>query len=298
MLLTVTIDLMLPYWGDPDLLFRTVDSVRAQTDGRWRLTILDDAYPDPRVAEHFAQEQDARIRYERRDANAGIVANFRKSVQQATADHLVVLGSDDLLEPGYIAHIHDVLTRHPEADIIQPGVVVIGADGEPVAPLVDRIKGLIAPRTDRGEVELHGEALAASLIRGNWLYWPSLVFRREAIARHDFRDDLPIILDLAILLDLVFDGATLVATGKPVFRYRRHRASASQTSLLSGRRFDDERRFYRETASRAAAAGWPTAARAARARVLSRLHAVTELPRVLRHGSADGRRAAVRHVLR
>ncbi|MCR2801710.1 glycosyltransferase [Microbacterium sp. zg-Y818] len=292
------IDLMLPYWGDPDLLFRTVDSVRAQTDPRWRLTVLDDGYPDPRVADFFAGVRDDRIRYVRREENAGIVANFRASVRQSQAEYLTVLGSDDLLEPGYVAHVHEVIARHPGADIIQPGVVVIDAEGTPYRPLADRIKHAIAPRTDHGDVELQGERLATSLVRGNWLYWPSLVFRREAIARHDFRDDLPIILDLAILLDLVFDGATLVATGAPVFRYRRHRASASQTSLLSGRRFDDERRFYAEVAARAAGAGWSTTARAARARLLSRLHALTELPRVLREGSPAGRSAALRHILR
>jgi len=289
---------MLPFWGEPELLFATVASVRAQDDPRWRLTVIDDGYPDPQVAEHFASVDDPRIEYVRRERNAGIVENFRASVARAQAEYLTVLGSDDLLHPDYVSHIHATVQRHPGVDVIQPGVVVIDAAGRRHEPLVDRVKRALAPRTSHGDVTMRGEALATSLVRGDWLYWPSLAFKTTSIQAHDFRDDLPIILDLAILLDLVFEGATLVATGDKVFSYRRHRASASQTSLLDGRRFEDERRFYQEVAQRAGDAHWRSTERAARRRVLSRLHAVAELPHVVRHGTAAGRAAAVRHIFR
>jgi len=298
MLGTVTVDIMLPFWGEPELLFATVASVRAQTDPGWRLTVLDDGYPDARVAEHFRSIDDARIQYVRRERNAGIVENFRASVSRATAEYLTVLGSDDLLHPDYVSHIHATVERHPGVDVIQPGVIVIDALGRRHTPLVDRVKHALAPRTARGDVTMHGEHLATSLVRGDWLYWPSLAFKTASIQAHDFRDDLPIILDLAILLDLVFEGATLVATADEVFSYRRHRASASQTSLLDGRRFEDERRFYQEVAERAGAARWHSTERAARRRVLSRLHALAELPHVVRHGTAAGRAAALRHIFR
>lgn len=176
---------------------------------------------------------------------------------------------------------------------------VIDAAGTPTLPLVDRVKQrVLAPRAAQRPVTLTGEPLATSLIRGDWLYWPSLVFRTETIASVDFRDDLPIILDLALLMDLAFRDASLVALAEPVFAYRRHTESASQTSLLTGRRFDDERRFYGETARAARDRGWNRTARAARVRLISRLHAVTELPVVMRRGSRDGVRAALRHIFR
>lgn len=299
MLVRMTIDIMLPFWGAPEKLFLAVESVRAQTDDRWRLTVIDDAYPDDRVAEYFAALNDPRIRYRRNIENRGIVANFQASVDLARSEHLVVFGSDDLLLPDYVATVRRAIERHPSAAMIQPGVTLIDGDGHPAAPLVDVVKQrLLAPRTDRGDVVLRGDALAATLLRGNWLYWPSLVFRRDAINRHRFREDLPIILDLAIILEIVYDDGELVVLPDQVFAYRRHAASASQTSLLDGRRFTDERRFYREAAHRAGAASWPRARRAAVARVFSRLHAATELPRVLRSGTREGRRAVWRHILR
>lgn len=295
----MTIDIMLPFWGDPLLLRQTVESVLGQTDPEWRLTVIDDAYPDPSVAEYFAQMDDPRVRYVRNDVNVGIIENFRASVRLATADHLVVLGSDDLLLPGYVAALRDAVRRHPDAAVFQPGVRVIDENGAPSLPLVDRVKQrMLRPDTRTGDAVLSDERLATSLTRGNWLYWPSLLFRTEAIRAHEFRDDLPIVLDLAILLDIAFAGGSLIVIDDEVFAYRRHTASASQKAILDGSRFTDDRRFFLETARRADARGWPSTARAARARLFARLHALTTVPTVLRRGDAAGRRALWRHILR
>lgn len=292
----MTVDILVPFWGDPGLLFETVDSVLAQTSPDWTLTVIDDAYPDLTVGERFAAMTDPRITYTRHPVNEGIVAGFRECVARGRAEWLVVLGCDDLLHPGYVDLVHRTAAAHPGADIIQPGVRVIDQDGRPALPLADRVKRWLTPSGRDGDVLLGAEALATSLTRGDWLYWPSLAFRTVTIQRFDFRDDLTIILDLAILLDIAFAGGTLVYTPEQAFSYRRHRASASQTSLLDGRRFSDERRYYAEIVQRATAKGWTSTARAARARLLSRLHAVTELPHVLRHGSRAGRRAAWAHI--
>ena len=43
--MTKTIDIMLPYWGDFELLKKTINSVLSQTNNSWTLTIIDDCYP-------------------------------------------------------------------------------------------------------------------------------------------------------------------------------------------------------------------------------------------------------------
>lgn len=284
------LDICVPFWGDPEQFLLTIDSVRLQTDPHWRLTVIDDCYPDNRVAEHIASLSDARIAYIRNERNVGITENFRRAVAAATGTHVVVLGSDDLLLPNYVEHIRATIELHPEVDVIQPHVNVIDGAGGPARTLVDEVKQrLLTPRAPK---TLQGEDLAASLLRGNWLYWPSLALRVEAARAVDFRDDLPIILDLALLIDMAFAGGSLRYTGVTAFAYRRHSASLSQTSLKDGTRFTDERRFYRETARRAAARGWRRADRAARFRLMSRLHAFSELRSLIRGGSADARQAA------
>ncbi|TNM42768.1 glycosyltransferase [Nocardioides albidus] len=290
-----SLEILVPFWGEPELLYATVDSVLAQTDTEWSLVVIDDAYPDPSVAAHFAALTDSRIRYQRNETNLGIAANFQRCLDLATADLMVFLGCDDLLEPEYVARARSAMAAHPQASMYQPGVQVVDEHGEPCLPLADRVKDWIRPNAD-GLTVLQGEALAASLLRGNWLYWPSLVFRTEHIRRYRFRQDLPIILDLAIILDQIVDGAALVVDPAVTFRYRRHTASLSGAGLLDGTRFTDDRRYFTEAAQIMRAHRWPRAARAARTRWTSRLHGLSLVPGALRNRDRAGARAALRHA--
>lgn len=285
----MTIDICVPFWGDPEKFLKTIASVQAQSDPDWRLTIIDDGYPGTVVEDHVASLADERISYQRNPQNVGIIENFRRAIAASQGTHVVVLGSDDLLLSNYVEHVHQTIIQYPNVDIIQPGVQVIDGDGVPARTLVDSVKHhLLTPRP--GTI-LTGEDFAKSMLVGNWLYWPSLVFRNEAIQGIDFRDGWQIILDLAFLIDISMKNGSLVYTGVEAFQYRRHGESLSQVALRDGSRFEDERAFYREIAARAESMNWSHAARAARWRVMSRLHALTQLPRVLVSGSPAARKA-------
>lgn len=289
-------EIFIPFWGDPDQLYATVDSVRSQSDPDWRLTIIDDCYPDLSVAERFAAETDERIVYSRNEHNLGITENFRESVRRATTPFITILGCDDLLHPNYVELVRRVAAEAPDADVIQPGVDVIDQDGARVLPLVDRVKQrLLAPRR-HGVTTLTGEAMATSLIRGNWLYWPSLSLRVETLRRIDFTDGLAVIQDLALLMDIAYDGGTLAYEPTKAFSYRRHLESASQKTLLDGTRFSDERAYYRHARAQAVGKGWSRTARTAQVRLMSRLHGVAVLPTVLGMRSVAGIRSALAHV--
>lgn len=294
----MNLEIFIPYWGDAQLLMLAVESVLAQDDPEWHLTVLNDRYPDDSVPEYFATLADPRITYVLNERNMGITENFRESVRRATASHITIPGSDDLLQPNYVRVIKSVIGRVPDVDVIQPGVDVIDQSGDKVLPLVDRVKQkLLAPRGGTGIALLEGERMATSLIRGDWLYWPSLTFRTDTLKRIDFRDGLAVIQDLALLMDIAFDGGTLAYTPQKAFSYRRHESSASQRTLLDGRRFRDERKYFMLAAGLAAEKGWRRTERVAKIRLMSRLHAITVLPHVIRHGDAVGRRAAIDHVL-
>ncbi|MET0862052.1 MAG: glycosyltransferase [Microbacterium sp.] len=293
----MTIEIFVPYWGDPDLLYATVDSVRAQRDPDWRLVVIDDCYPDDSVATHFASLEDERVVYTRNNVNLGITENYREAIRRATSDYIVILGCDDLLHPDYLDVVRRTITAVPHADVIQPGVVVIDEHGRHIAPLVDRVKqGLLAPRGGDGIAVLTGEQMATSLIRGDWLYWPSLAFRTATLKRIDFREGLPIIQDLALLMDVAFDGGTLAYNPAIAFSYRRHGGSASQKTLLDGRRFRDERTYYAQARELAASKGWRRTAATARLRAMSRLHGLSELPGVIRHGTRPGLQSTLAHI--
>lgn len=260
---------MMPFYGDVGQFQQAVLSVLDQSEPDLRLTVVDDCYPDSTPREWLDGLGDARVRYLRNPTNLGVNGNFRRCVELVQHDWFVVMGCDDVMLPDYLCTVRSLAEMHLDASVIAPGVEVIDSDDRPVRPLGDRIKAILAP--PRATV-LHGEKLATSLYHGNWTYFPSLLWRTEAVREVGFRPGLEVVLDLALLVDLASVGGSLVYDPEIVFRYRRHRASVSSVRAVDGRRFDEENSFFAEEARRCADRGWNHAARAARWHATSRLH--------------------------
>jgi glycosyltransferase involved in cell wall biosynthesis len=277
----VALDILVPYWGDPDLMRETVESVFAQERDDWRLLVVDDAYPDPQISDWLSGMDDPRVAVVRHETNVGITANYRECLARATQEHIVFLGCDDVLLPSYVGVVLDAFVAVPDAVMVQPGVRVVDETGSPSAGLADTVKQRLLRPRGAGLSVLSGESLATSLLTGNWLYWPSIAFRHNAVQEIGFRVELPIIQDFALEIDLVAAGGTLVVDPTECFLYRRHAGSASATTLVDGTRFADERTYYAMAVDQMRALGWTRAERAARARLTSRAHALSLLPGVL-----------------
>ncbi|MFC4854716.1 glycosyltransferase family 2 protein [Actinophytocola glycyrrhizae] len=288
-----TVDIMMPFYGDVAMMQASVRSVLAQDDPRWRLTVVDDG-DDPAVPGWFAGIGDERVRYLRNPENLGLTGNFNRCVELVEHELAVLIGCDDLMLPNYVGVVRGVHADHPDAGIIQPGVRVIDSAGDETRTLVDEAKRILyKPRFDR-RLELAGEALAVSLLRGDWLYFPAICWRSAALKELRFRPDLRVIQDLALLMELVRRGERLVADRTVCFSYRRHDASESSSTAFDGSRFTEAGEFFADIAEQMAAHGWPRAARVARLHLSSRLFALTNLPGALRAGG--GVRPLVRHA--
>ncbi|MCX4780432.1 glycosyltransferase family 2 protein [Streptomyces sp. NBC_01264] len=289
-------DFMLPYYGDVRQMQDAVRSVLAQTDRDFRLVVIDDGR-EPEVPGWFEGLGDARVSYLRNERNLGITKNFQKCVDLSEADHVVIMGCDDLLHPHYLETVRAILDAHPGIGMVQPGVEVIDGSGRVARGLPDAAKQwMFAPRVS-GRAVMSGEELAASVLRGNWLYFPSITWRGPALRRVNFRDGYSVLLDLALVVDLLEAGERMVVDGATtVFQYRRHAASESSVQALSGTRFTESERYFSAVAERMEARGWPRAARAARLRYGSRLHALRMLPGALRRGNRAGVRTLARHA--
>lgn len=288
-----TLDILIPFYGDVVLLREAVGSVLDQDDPRWRLTVVDDG-DDPSVPEWFDSLDDDRVRYLRNPENLGITGNFNRCLELVEHPLFTMMGCDDRMLPNYVGSVLAVWADHPDAGLIQPGVRVIGSDGRPTKTLVDEAKRRVyAPKFD-GRLEMSGEDLAVSLLRGDWLYFPSLVWRAELLAGLRFQEELRVIQDLALLVDVVVRDAKLVVDETVAFEYRRHGASESSSSAFDGSRFTEAGHFFADTADRMAAHGWPRAAKVARRHLSSRLFALTMLPQALRQRTGVG--PLTRHV--
>ncbi|MFE0578851.1 MULTISPECIES: glycosyltransferase family 2 protein [unclassified Streptomyces] len=293
----VTFDFMLPYYGDVQLMQDAVRSVLAQTDRDFRLVVIDDG-KEPDVPGWFAALGDDRVHYTRNEQNLGITKNFQKCVRLSEADHVVIMGCDDVLHPHYLETVRAIIEERPGIGMVQPGVEVIDGTGRVVqGGLADTTKKrLYAPQV-KGRRLMAGEELAASVLRGNWLYFPSIAWRGEVLRKVNFRDDYSVIQDLALVVDLLEAGEQMVIDNSTtVFQYRRHAVSESSVQAFSGTRFAEAERYFTAVAARMDARGWPKAARAARFHSASRLHALTMLPGALRSGNKEGARTLAKHA--
>jgi glycosyltransferase involved in cell wall biosynthesis len=291
----VTIDIMMPFYGDPAQFRQAVESVLAQTDGDWRLFVVDDRYPDRGPAEWLATLGDPRIRYELNEENLGVNGNFNRCLELVEAEHFVMMGCDDLLEPAYVETSAQIVTGHPAASYFQPGVAVIDAGGREALPLADRVKSWYRPRAEP-PIVLNGEDLAVSLLRGNWTYFPSILWRTDAVRQYGFRTDYEVVLDLDLQLRIADGGGSLVVFDSKLFRYRRHSGSVSSWSARDGSRFDEELRFFQSAAATADRLGWPKARRVALNHLSSRLNALTRLPSAVRARDGLGCRVLAGHA--
>jgi glycosyltransferase involved in cell wall biosynthesis len=293
----MAVDIFIPYWGDPEYMKETVQSVLQQDNPDWLLTVVDDAYPDPEIKNFMAGISDPRVKYIRKEVNAGITENYRSCVELATEEIMVILGCDDVLMPNYVDVITQAHAQFPDAAIIQPGVRVIDGQGRPTPTLVDVVKQKVVRPRGGGMQILAGEAIASNLMHGDWLYWPSLAFRTEKIREVEFRDGFPIIQDLALVMDMIYRGAQLLVVPTVCFSYRRHSNSASSSKLIDGSRFDGERGYFAVAAAQARELGWKKAERSARLRLTSRAHALSLLPKAALRRDAAGFMALARHSI-
>ncbi len=124
-----------PCFNAERYLTDTVESVRGQSLRDWQLVVVDDASSDRSgsIADQLAAA-DHRVSVVHLERNAG-VANARKvGAELASADHLLFLDADDVLEPTMLERTAGVLDRLPELAAVYTGHGYLGPEGEDLGP--------------------------------------------------------------------------------------------------------------------------------------------------------------------
>ncbi len=263
-----------PYYRDAALLARAVASVRAQTVENWELVVVDDAGPDGPAGEAVVAELgDDRARYVRHDVNLGLAGNWNRGLLAARAPIVTLLHADDELAPRYAELVLAAHARHRGAAAVYCGTEIIDGDSRPLRSLPDLVKHVIKPRHP-GDAVVEGDRGLASLMRGQYVFCPTLAFRRSELGPLAFDRRWRMVIDLAMLAELLFAGRRLVGIPEVAYRYRRHGANESAMLTAESTRFAEEEELHRLIAERAAGIGWTRAARMAAAMPTVRLHAV------------------------
>lgn len=121
----------LPVYNGEKYLRAAIESHLAQSFGDFVLVISDNGSTDAtaEICGAYARN-DARVKYLRSDSNRGILWNHRRVMEPiANAEYFRWAGADDILEPGLLAAMVEVLETRRDVAAVMPATKNIDAQG-------------------------------------------------------------------------------------------------------------------------------------------------------------------------
>ncbi|HTX67242.1 MAG TPA: glycosyltransferase [Opitutaceae bacterium] len=170
-----TISVLLPVHDAAATLGRAVASIRGQTAGDWELLAVDDGSTDGSGEQlASAAREDLRIRVLRRE-HGGIVAALNAGLAAARGGLIARMDADDEAHPDRLAEQAAYLAAHRDIGVAG-SLVAYGGDRAANAGYARHVDWLNSLRTP--------EQLALNRFVESPFAHPSVMFRRELVARH------------------------------------------------------------------------------------------------------------------
>lgn len=282
----------IPFYSGRAFLERTLQSVVAQDDEAWELVVCDDG-SEPGIEELVRSFGDERLRYLRNPGNLGMGRNFNQCLEVATTELVCVLHADDELGPTYCRTMRQAARRHPEAAAFFCPVQIIGPDSKPRFSLADLVKRYINPAR-RQERVLAGQEAMHALLVANFIYAPTLCFRKAVLGARRFPPEYRFVLDWELTCRLALDGDTLVGVPEVCFRYRRHQDNATERLTRENARFQEEIAFYERMLAVVRERGWQDCVRVAEQRRLLKLNVAYRTLKSVAQGQLEDARRGLR----
>ena len=123
-----TFSVIMPAYATGPYIEEAIRSVLAQTRRDWQLVVVDDGSPDDlaeRVEKFTADPRVVLIRQE----NGGVAAARNTALAAAEGAWLIMLDSDDLIEPDYMARMAQLIDENPGVSLITPDARLVDEAG-------------------------------------------------------------------------------------------------------------------------------------------------------------------------
>ena len=264
----------IPYYKGLDYLEKAIQSVLSQSTPNWRLLISNDGGPDPALDALVKNLSDPRLTLVHNTHNLGMAGNWNACLDRAETPLVTVLHADDQLLPNYAAAMCRATAAHPSATLFYCQTTIINQHGQPQFSLPDTIKRFIQPTPTGAYTTLMGEAALARLLRGNFIFCPTVCYRKEQLAGLRFSDQWKFVLDLDFTTHLLLNQHTFVGVNEVAYAYRRHSTNATVEYTTNLVRFTEEIALFDILALRCREKGWHRAESVARSKIILRLNLI------------------------
>ncbi len=206
----------LPVRNGGSYLRLSVESILAQSYGDFELAILDNASTDG-TPDYLASLRDPRVRLYPAERPLPIEENWARILTIPKHEFLTTIGHDDLLDPGFLDTINELIHAHPDAGLYYTHYRLIDAGGATLRSC--------RPMPGR---ETAAEFLAARLCHLRDSFGTGHVFRSADYDAHGGIQAFPKLLYADDALFMRTIGASYRATAlEETFSYRLHQASTS-----------------------------------------------------------------------
>jgi len=264
------ITLAVPYHSGFELLLVTLRSIASQRHGETRALLCDDSpgglTEQQLAAMHALFPAGRPLSVLRNPVNLGMARAWNRCLDEAESDLVTLVHGDDELDPEYARAMVELAERRPDATAMFSGARIIGQSGQSTLSFPDLYKELLIPAHDR-ELLVQGDRGLSSLLRGNYIFCPSVCYRKSRLGDVRFDPRFRMVLDFDLTTRLLLDGHSLVGVPKRrLYRYRRHEQNATQHLTKELTRFREESDLYLAIAQRCRELGYGRSERKAQQR--------------------------------
>jgi glycosyltransferase involved in cell wall biosynthesis len=167
----VVVDIAIPAYRRATYIGEAIESVLAQTYGRWRLTVCDNGPGGGEIEQAVRPYlSDPRVSYTASGQEISLAENWTRAIHQGTGPYVAILCDDDRWQPPFLGARVEALAAHPECGFVFAEWVQVDEHGNEIARSAVRFAEGVVSR------EVLGHWLTRQSIVGN----PTVVVRRSA----------------------------------------------------------------------------------------------------------------------
>ncbi|MDP9877999.1 glycosyltransferase involved in cell wall biosynthesis [Variovorax boronicumulans] len=209
------VSIVVSHFNLGNYLCETLQNVLAIEHQNIEIVVVDDASVDDdsiQTIELLIRLREPRLKVIRLAGNVGLAAARNIGVQHATGRYVLTLDADDLIDPCFVGQAVRALELHREFDVVvTPAAYFIDGQMPPMHGAVDAVDYSV----------FTGEARAAGLLE-NRFSTATALFRRSALERFRYDEDLHCFEDWSLYMRMCDAGVRFLVT-TDVFFFYRHR---------------------------------------------------------------------------
>ena len=289
--------IVIPFFSNEAYLYEMLCSVKNQASTDWVCVVVDDSGRENRAESTVGSLANPKITYIKNETNLGLAKCWNVGLEYMTRNFgptvVGVVHADDVLEPQFVEVSLRAHAANPEAVAVHTAVTVVDEVNKKRFSFPDFVKFHVAPYKHSRSILTSGDAGLASVLRGNFVFCPTVSLKTELISLPLFDPQWNMAVDLELISRLLLNGQTVVGVPDFVYRYRRHRNNLTSQLTDTTARFVEEINFYKQVVAKCEQKGFVKSAATASRMTMIRLHIMYRVLQKVVHFDV---RAAIRLI--